>query len=56
VDREQGGAKDLADHGYRLHSVLGLREILTILTRYERISAEQEKEVLAFLAGGDHDG
>jgi uridine monophosphate synthetase len=55
VDREQGGTEDLADHGYRLHSVLGLREILTVLTRYERISAEQEREVLIFLAGGDHD-
>ena len=55
VDREQGGAQDLADHGYRLHSVLGLREILSILTRHERISREQEREVLVFLAGGDQD-
>lgn len=52
VDREQGGGDELADNGYRLHTVLGLREMLRILTDRGRISAEQRDDVLAFLAGG----
>jgi uridine monophosphate synthetase len=51
VDREQGGAEELAEQGHRLHAVLGLREMLTILTEHGRISLEQRDEVLAFLAG-----
>ena len=52
VDREQGGGDELADNGYRLHTVLGLREMLRILADRGRISAEQRDDVLAFLAGG----
>jgi uridine monophosphate synthetase len=56
VDREQGGAEELAQHGHRLHAVLGLKEMLTILTEHGRISPEQRDQVLAFLAGGEQDG
>ena len=56
VDREQGGAEELAEQGYRLHAVLRLTEMLTILTRHGRISPEQREEVLAFLAGGKQNG
>jgi uridine monophosphate synthetase len=55
VDREQGGAADLAAQGYQLHAVLGLREMLTILVEEGRITPRQEEEVLAFLAGGKGD-
>jgi uridine monophosphate synthetase len=49
IDREQGGAQQLAQRGYRLHSVLGIRRLLDILCRHGRITTEQQAEVLAFL-------
>lgn len=55
VDREQGGAEELADSGYTLHSVLRLTEMLDILVEDGRITPGQQKEVLAFLAGGKGD-
>jgi uridine monophosphate synthetase len=51
IDREQGGREDLAEAGYRLHAVLGLREMLDILAAAGRISAGQREEVAAFLWG-----
>lgn len=50
IDREQGGGQRLASEGYRLHSVLGLKKMLSILRGRRCISQEQEEEVLAFLA------
>lgn len=49
VDREQGGADVLAKHGYRLHSLLTMREMLDILARHEAISPEQYAEVSDYL-------
>jgi uridine monophosphate synthetase len=49
IDREQGGAQQLAERGYRLHSVLGIRRLLDILCRRGRITPERQAEVLAFL-------
>lgn len=49
IDREQGGAEDLAQRGYRLHAVLRLTEILNILRQSARITPEQYTEVLAYL-------
>jgi uridine monophosphate synthetase len=49
IDREQGGREDLAEAGYRLHAVLGLREMLDTLVAAGRISAGQREEVAAFL-------
>lgn len=51
IDREQGGAEDLAQHGYRLHAVLRLVEILDALPKSARISAAQHDQVLAYLRG-----
>ncbi len=51
IDREQGGAEVLAEHGYRLHSVMTLREMTDILTRQEAITPEQHAEVLDYLDG-----
>ena len=56
VDRGQGGGDELAEHGYRLHSVLKLKEILEMLSEHGRISTEQRDEVLAFLAGRNRSG
>jgi uridine monophosphate synthetase len=56
VDREQGGGQELAAKGYRLHAVLGLREMLGILAQHQRISPGQREMVLAFLDGSDKDG
>jgi len=51
IDREQGGAEVLAEHGYRLHSVMTLREMLDILARQEAITPEQHAEVVDYLDG-----
>jgi uridine monophosphate synthetase len=49
IDREQGGGDELVEAGYRLHAVLGLREMLDTLVETGRISAGQRDEVAAFL-------
>jgi len=49
VDREQGGAADLAGRGYTLHSVLRLAEMLEALRRSDRITEAQHDEVLSYL-------
>jgi len=51
IDREQGGRQDLAAAGYRLHAVLGLRQILDELVAAGRIDAGRRDEVAAFLWG-----
>lgn len=52
VDREQGGAEELAEHGYRLHAVLGLRDMVRLLSDQGRISPQQRDDVLTFVAEG----
>jgi uridine monophosphate synthetase len=49
IDREQGGDKNLAEQGYRLHAVLQLSEILNTLGEIGRISAEQVATVRKYL-------
>ncbi len=49
IDREQGGAKELAEQGYRLHAVFRLPEIMDALRESERITPTQHAEVLAYL-------
>lgn len=49
IDREQGGAGDLAQRGYRLHAILRLTEILDILRDSARITLTQYNETLAYL-------
>jgi len=55
VDREQGGAEELAQMGYTLRSVLRLTEMLDILVEDGRITPGQQEEVTAFLPGGKGD-
>ncbi len=49
IDREQGGAEDLAERGYRLHAVLRLPDILEALEASGCITAEQCTEVIDYL-------
>lgn len=49
VDREQGGKKELAEAGYQLHSLLGLREILTVLEREGCILTKQRQELESYI-------
>ncbi len=49
IDRESGGQEELAAHHINVHSVFKLRDLLDILVRHERISAEQRAEVDSFL-------
>jgi orotate phosphoribosyltransferase len=50
VDREQGGGEVLAERGYRLHSLLKMREMVDILARQEAITPQQHSEVLDYLS------
>jgi len=49
IDREQGGAEDLARRGYRLHAILRLTTMLDSLQKSGRITAPRHEEVLAYL-------
>jgi orotate phosphoribosyltransferase len=49
IDREQGGAKDLAERGYHLHAALNLTGILEALRDSDRITPEQHADVLTYL-------
>ena len=49
IDREQGGAEDLAEQGYQLHAVLKLTELLDALEASQRITSEQHADVLTYL-------
>lgn len=49
VDREQSGARTLQAAGYRLHSVLKIRELLGYLRAAAAISVEQHATALAFI-------
>lgn len=51
IDREQGGPKNLADAGYRLHAALKITHIIDVLLAEKRISAEQAAAVRNYLAG-----
>jgi len=50
IDREQGGAEELAARGYRLHSVLRLGALLNTLASAGRLSHAQAQEVMQWIA------
>ncbi len=50
IDREQGGAADLATRGYRVHPVLKLKECVLVLKEAKQITDEQYEQVLDFLS------
>jgi uridine monophosphate synthetase len=49
LDREQGGSEVLAKHGYRLHSLLSMREMVDILAQREAITVTQHAQVMEYL-------
>ena len=49
VDREQGGAQELAARGVALHAALTLGQILETLVRHGRITDSVKAEVHAAL-------
>jgi len=49
IDREQGGKEDLARHGYRLHAVLQLTQVLDMLRDSGRITSARHDEALRYL-------
>lgn len=50
LDREQGGGRVLARHGYTLHAVTSLTPVLDALLRLGHISPEQRESALCFVA------
>jgi uridine monophosphate synthetase len=51
IDREQGGAEDLARHGLRLHAATTLREIVALLVEAHKLDRETQVRVERYLAG-----
>ena len=49
IDREQGGAAELAKHNCRLHAVFPLTELLDFYVREEMVSEKLASEVLDYL-------
>lgn len=52
VDREQGGAQDLAREGYSLHPVFRISELLRFYHDEELISPEAFEQVAQYLSSG----
>lgn len=50
IDREQGGRENLEEQGYRLHAVMTLNRLLSILEDRGRITGRQRAEVLQELS------
>lgn len=49
IDREQGGAQELADRGVTLHAVLTLSALLNVLVAHGRLEAARRDEVLQWI-------
>jgi len=49
IDREQGGAAELAQAGCRLRAVFTLSALLDVLVRHRRIDPEKQAEVLEWI-------
>lgn len=49
IDREQGGAEDLAAHGYRLHAVMTLRQLVDALAAGGTLASADAVRVHAYL-------
>ncbi len=49
IDREQGGAADLAAHGYRLHAAVTLRQLVDALAAGGQLSPDDARRVRTYL-------
>lgn len=50
VDREQGGGRQLEEKGFKLHSVIGINELLDILKEEGKIDEENYDKAKKFIA------
>jgi orotate phosphoribosyltransferase len=50
VDREQGGKRILEEKGYKLHSVIGINELLDILNKEGKLDDANYKKAKEFIA------
>ncbi|MFQ6014540.1 MAG: orotidine-5'-phosphate decarboxylase [Anaerolineae bacterium] len=50
IDRNQGGREELQERDYRLHSVMGMEELLEVLWQRGKMSSAQRDEVRNYLA------
>ena len=50
VDREQGGAQEIAKKGYQVHSIFKITEMMRILEEAGKVTESQHQDVLTFLA------
>jgi uridine monophosphate synthetase len=50
IDREQGGAENLKQRGYTLHSALKMTQILRTLREHNKLDALTHQNVLDFIA------
>jgi len=50
VDREQGGGRLLEEKGFKLHSIIGINEILDILKENAKIDDQSYKKAKDFIA------
>ncbi len=50
VDREQGGGRLLEEKGYKLHSIIGINELLDILQTAGKLDEENYKKAKEFIA------
>lgn len=49
IDRNQGGREAMLEHGYRLHSVMNLTDIIEVLFENKKISASERQKALELL-------
>lgn len=49
VDREQGGGRVLEEKGYKLHSVIGINDLLDILKEEDKINDEEYQKAKKFI-------
>lgn len=49
IDRQQGGPETLAKQGYKLHSAIGITDVLDILVANDHLSPSKRDKVLASL-------
>ena len=49
IDREQGGRANIEQRGCRLHSVVTISEVVSVLVGEGRISGEKGEEVMSFI-------
>ena len=49
IDREQGGAEELAERGYALHAVLTLSALLNVLVDNGKLESARRDEVMTWI-------